>query len=141
MITIKFFFCFGPFFGRFVQNIYLAFWCYLINLPVVYSQRLEDNGFFLSHFIIFIILIISETTFDYIRNRKSKIDIFAVTTSVKSNKLCFWKKHKSSSDKETEFSILYSTWKFKRWCFSFFQEIPWLTSSALFEFLKKMLTL
>ena len=33
------FFCFRPFFARFFQKINLAFWCYLINLPAVYSQR------------------------------------------------------------------------------------------------------
>ena len=29
------------FLASFVQKIHLAFWCYLTNLPVVYSQRLE----------------------------------------------------------------------------------------------------
>ena len=41
------FFCFRPFFASFVPKIHLAFWCYLINLPAVYSQRLEASGFFL----------------------------------------------------------------------------------------------
>ena len=41
---IHFFFC-RPFLVSFVQKLYLALWCYLINLPVVYSQRLEASGF------------------------------------------------------------------------------------------------
>ena len=32
------------FFGSFVQKHHLAFWCYLINLPAVYSQKLEVSG-------------------------------------------------------------------------------------------------
>ena len=35
------------FLASFVQKIYLAFLCYLINLPAVYSQRLEASGLFL----------------------------------------------------------------------------------------------
>ena len=30
--------------ASFVQNKYLAFWCYLMNLPSVYSKRLEASG-------------------------------------------------------------------------------------------------
>ena len=32
------------FFGSFVQKHHLAFWCYLINLSGVYSQKLEVSG-------------------------------------------------------------------------------------------------
>ena len=35
-------FYFGPFFS---QKIRLGFWCYLINLAAVYSERLEASGF------------------------------------------------------------------------------------------------
>ena len=37
------FFCFWP--SSLVQKINFAFWCYLINLPAVYSQRLEASCF------------------------------------------------------------------------------------------------
>ena len=40
------FFCFRPSFASFVHKIHLAFWCYLMNLPVVYLQKLEASGFF-----------------------------------------------------------------------------------------------
>ena len=30
--------------ASFVQKIHLAFWCYLIDLSAIYSQRLETNG-------------------------------------------------------------------------------------------------
>ena len=39
------FFCVRPFLANFVQNIHLAFWCYLVNLPAVYSKRLKASGF------------------------------------------------------------------------------------------------
>ena len=32
-------------FSSFVEEIHLAFWCYQINLPAVYSERCETNGF------------------------------------------------------------------------------------------------
>ena len=32
-------------FTSFVEKIYLAFWCYLINLPEVYLQRIDASGF------------------------------------------------------------------------------------------------
>ena len=38
-------FCFRPAFASFVQKINLTFWCHLINLSVIYSQRLEASGF------------------------------------------------------------------------------------------------
>ena len=33
--------------ASFVQKVHLAFSCYLINLPAIYSRRLEATGFFL----------------------------------------------------------------------------------------------
>ena len=40
------FFLFYTFFCKSCSEIQLAFWCYLINLPAVYSKRLETSGFF-----------------------------------------------------------------------------------------------
>ena len=40
-------FYFRPFFASFVETIHLAFWCYLIKLPAIYSQRREASVFFL----------------------------------------------------------------------------------------------
>ena len=41
--------CFRPFFASLFENIHLAFWCHLINLQAVYSQRLEASGFSCFH--------------------------------------------------------------------------------------------
>ena len=35
----------GHFLESFLQKICLTFWCYLINLPAVYSQRLQTSDF------------------------------------------------------------------------------------------------
>ena len=40
-----FFIFYFYFFILFFFDIHLTFWCYLINLPAVYSQRLEASGF------------------------------------------------------------------------------------------------
>ena len=47
------FFCFRPSFASFVHKIHLAFWCYLMNLPVVYLQKLEASGFFYLNIYVF----------------------------------------------------------------------------------------
>ena len=43
-----YFFCFRLFLQVLSKKIHLAFWCYLINLPAVCSQKLETSGFLVS---------------------------------------------------------------------------------------------
>ena len=44
-LMVMFFFLFWTFICKFYSRNLLTFWCYLINLPAVYSQRHEANGF------------------------------------------------------------------------------------------------
>ena len=41
---------FRPYFASFFQKSHLAFWCYVINLSAVYSQRLETGSLKISKF-------------------------------------------------------------------------------------------
>ena len=72
--------------ASFVQNKYLAFWCYLMNLPSVYSKRLEASGFSCSY-------TNKECALKLIKFRRSKVDtlctdLFLQMTKKQLNLIC-----------------------------------------------------
>ena len=84
-------FYFRPLFASFLN---LAFWCYLINLVAVYSQRLEASGFSCFH-IIFILL------------TKLVTKTWKTTYQSKYGKISQQVEKETSTSKETTSSISY----------------------------------